>query len=172
MYFLISYIIETSSYVGNIFLLVTLYSLIFYFFSPFSDRKRPLKRKLLLAHYGFCAILIALFLSILGLGIYNLVQLVRQYRYYSYIYNSERVNLAKLNVTFDALTFVASVEIFVASVWIVFRSLGEGQSKKVRLICTCQKNLRRTDCCRPAWLSIFRIDGDTISHSSDIRLGI
>ena len=122
-------ILNDAAYPGIIFLLITLYSLAFHLFSPSHDQSKSTKRTILLVHYGFCALLLALFVTIFGLGINNVVV---SKGYTSYYYGGSTVfALRRMIIAFDALVFVASLEVVIAAIAILIKGGSSGDSKKV-----------------------------------------
>ena len=133
IYFVVSAIITASGYIGNIWLLITIYALAYHCFTqPDGKPGSTSKKGILRAHYVLCGILFALFLATFAFQIRDVVVQVQDYGlYYTRIRRSIPVSY-KLDVAYDALTFVASVEILIGSLWGVVRSRGQGQPLKVR----------------------------------------
>ena len=119
VYYIIQTILYSTVYPADIFLLFTVYTLLFHCFTKQGDdHRRKLKRNVFLAHGGFCAILGALYIAYLALSIQQTVQSVNdtlelEYRYYETI-----PAFHKVDVAFSALYFVASVEVLLATIYI------------------------------------------------------
>lgn len=119
VYFIIRSILYTSLYPADIFLLLTVYTLLLHCFSmPGDDPKRNLKRNIFTAHCVFLGVLGALYLAALALGIERVVK-TAGYAYAEYVYYDGTVpTVNKVDFAFTALCFVTSVEVLIATVFI------------------------------------------------------
>lgn len=118
--------------VADIWLLGTSYALKFECLTRPDDAKRSLKRRILLIHYSICALLLALWILRLCLNIAYTVRFVEQddldddsiVLYY---------NANKVEETFNAVFFLAALELLIGSIWALVKSRGRGQPLKVGL---------------------------------------
>lgn len=137
VYYIISVIITDLFYLANILLLVTIFALVFHFFSPSNDEGKATKKKILWAHYAFCAILLAMFCALLGMSLYRVITSINRYGE-PYLYSGRTAitqSYYKLDVAFDSLLFVASFEILLGSAWLIPRSRAKQLSIKVSPHC-------------------------------------
>lgn len=113
VYFIIERILVSSTYIADILLLSAIFGLLHYCFlhpdGP-DNAKRGLKDAIYWAHLAFCGVLGALYITILGLGINEVVSSLGLY--FSY---SDGIPIrVKVQVAFHALYFVAAVEVVAA----------------------------------------------------------
>lgn len=114
VYFIIETILLSSAYIADILLLSAIFGLLHYcFLQPDGpdNAKRGLKGAIYWAHLAFCGVLGALYITILGLGINDVVSTIGPY--FSY---SDGIPIrVKVQVAFHALYLVAAVEVVAAT---------------------------------------------------------
>ncbi|KAL6713426.1 hypothetical protein ACLMJK_008891 [Lecanora helva] len=135
LYFIIQVILYSVSYIADILLLFTVFTLLSHCLNRRGeDQKRSLKRNVFLAHAAFCAILGAIYISFLGLQIDKVVKSINDslgllYRYYDGIPAANKVDVA-----FSALYFVASFEVLLATIYLLVTAQKRGLSASLGLI--------------------------------------
>ncbi|KAG8529750.1 uncharacterized protein KY384_005231 [Bacidia gigantensis] len=137
VYYLIRFIILSLGFLAEIFLLVAVYALLNQLFlhpnGP-SDAKASLKRKVFIIHMLVCAILTALYIAFFAYGIKIVIDAVNHSsgRYLSYGVNSDDSNTQNnIDLAYEAIYFVCSVEIFVASIFLLITASKRGFPQKV-----------------------------------------
>ena len=116
VYYLIETILLSSIYIADILLLSAIFGLLHYcFLKPDGpdNAKRGLKGAVYWAHLAFCGVLGALYITNLGLGINDVVSSIGPSG--SYLSYADGIPIRyKVQVAFDALYFVAAVEVVAA----------------------------------------------------------
>ena len=130
VYFIIETILLSSAYIADILLLSAIFGLLHYcFLQPDGpdNAKRGLKGAIYWTHLAFCGILGALYITILGLGINDVVSTGGSY----FSYSDGIPTRAKVQVAFYALYFVAAVEVVAAIGYLTATARKRGLTTKV-----------------------------------------
>ncbi|KAL9124013.1 MAG: hypothetical protein Q9217_006612 [Psora testacea] len=135
IFFVSETILYSTAFVADIFLLLTIYTLLYHcFMRSGDDPKLKVKRSIFAAHCILCAILGALYIAYLALNIRDVVQIVEddgstfelQFRFYGTISTQ-----TKIEVSYKALYFAASIEILLATVWVLVTASKHNIPRKV-----------------------------------------
>ena len=137
VYVLNRIIIQSGGFLSEIFVLLTIYALLHqYLLHPngASDPKASLKRKVLILHLFIVGALGILYIVYLALGIKDVVDRVN--RYGSGLYAQYRIwngipTINKIDVAFEAVYFVCSVELLATGIFLILASK-RGLPQKVR----------------------------------------
>ena len=134
VYFVIAAILDSTTYVAEVWLLATVYSLLYHCLIDPNDTKHSSKNVILQLHYTFCGVLFVLYLAILAFDIKDVVDAVNRYGdpHYRQYARARTIPVEnKLDVAFSALYFVASVEVLLGSVWAMITVHKRGLPAKV-----------------------------------------
>ncbi|MCJ1277161.1 hypothetical protein MMC21_004971 [Puttea exsequens] len=137
VYYIIAIILNSTSYIADIFLFITIFCLLYHILSPPTNSpKTSSKRNILKLHYAFGFVLFALFVSMFGLRIRDEVGIVegKYQATYAYLTGGAIPVQNQLDVAFGALGFVLSVEILLASIYILLKASKHDIPTKIGII--------------------------------------
>lgn len=128
-YILVNLIFTSFEYLTEVVLLAVVFSLLFQLLQkPGSGHSQY--RGILFAHYAFCVVLLVLYLAIFGLSVRELHDSVFNEISSNYIVNGRPVEYS-IKLAWDVLFALASLEVLVISVMIVFKHRNYRTNNKV-----------------------------------------
>ena len=128
-YSIVEVVLGSTAYISGILVLVVIYSLLFQCLERSTGSVRSSTRSLLWAHYGFCGVLFAMFVAILGL---NISIFVNRYQFSGLFPYVNETAYDRLDVALAALYLCAAIEILIGAIWLVTSARRENGLGSVR----------------------------------------
>ena len=138
VYLLIEAIMLNTRFIAEILLLVTIYALLYHCtIRPGENFRSKSKSPKQMVHGVLCVLLGLLFIVILALSIRGIVEAVGEL---GMVIRLKRLLLNKFVVSYQALYFVASLEVLLTTVWLSVTARKHGVSKRVRQFFPIDRN--------------------------------
>ena len=140
IYYIFEFILLSTAFIAGIALLLTIFTLIYHMFlgttSP-NDSSAKLKKTIYQLHLGFIGLLSLIYIVYLALGIKSWIDRLQTYGSYRYAITLRRrgtPDYYRVEIAYQALYFVASVEILAAAVFLLVTKSKRGLSRSVSLL--------------------------------------